>query len=668
MNFFLLSLITIGYVFLTGEFLIAFYKNNFELENIVSLTIIEIKKTLKYIQKILQNIKRKIEKSKTSMDNEESIEEEEVSSNKKEDVINNKNSKLKIKKKNVPKDNNKEQKEKLDNGNQESEEENNKKDVEEDVLIEPMDNIPIDVFFRPENKMTKKEKEVKNQVEKILQTQYIIDGGKKKLVIPLESTQFLTKDLNPIVTEDGNINISIKDRKFSEKLEYMQYEIRNEDVIIDLTDEELEEMAEQIEIIQKIVNKKLSRAEKRKLKEKKKELVDSKTEENNSIENNQEVENTEQNKETENMKSINNTNNQNNEQKQEKTKSIDSDYESTSKPIKHKSKSNLNFSIPSKLEEQNSNLQNNDSQEKNAEVESKNDGKNNNSEQTNKKTNNDKAKSIDTFNDEANKTSVNKSNNNITSNESLDNQTEYNPADDIVNNAGDIVEKVSQNNVEKANEEIEGLTNKKDFSNINIQKFYKDILKVAESTEKPFIVSENIIKNLEILQKKENINKFLNNLAKTKNLIYTGNKEDLFADWKNIYLAFSLLYGAEASNVLKLLMEANKTEINKSFTYLLSDEINNEHYTNKEDFCSVLLEHKGDNSHKVRGYGSFFNLKSFKYAFDSEQKIDFFKSFPYTSNYKIVKIAAGPSKFEETGNGKIPLLVTSKDIKNLLIQ
>jgi hypothetical protein len=61
--------------------------------------------------------------------------------------------------------------------------------------------------------MTKEELFIKQKVIGIVakKNQKIVDGGKEKLVIPMESILFLTKNMNPLVSESGEINIKVSD-------------------------------------------------------------------------------------------------------------------------------------------------------------------------------------------------------------------------------------------------------------------------------------------------------------------------------------------------------------------------------------------------------------------------------------------------------------------------
>lgn len=82
-------------------------------------------------------------------------------------------------------------------------------DADNDCM-EPM-GIPLNICLNED--MTKEELFIKQKVIKIVskKNQKIVDGGKEKLVIPMESILFLTKNMNPLVSESGEINIKVSD-------------------------------------------------------------------------------------------------------------------------------------------------------------------------------------------------------------------------------------------------------------------------------------------------------------------------------------------------------------------------------------------------------------------------------------------------------------------------
>jgi hypothetical protein len=78
--------------------------------------------------------------------------------------------------------------------------------------------FPLDVCLT--GKFSKEEISIREKVLKTLSRKeaYVFDGGKNKLIIPLEATLFLSKNLNPLVTEDGEIIVHIKETDEDEKL------------------------------------------------------------------------------------------------------------------------------------------------------------------------------------------------------------------------------------------------------------------------------------------------------------------------------------------------------------------------------------------------------------------------------------------------------------------
>lgn len=80
---------------------------------------------------------------------------------------------------------------------------------------EPIPGLSLDLCLS--DPLNKEEIIIREKVLKILQKNEhtIFDGGKEKLVIPMESILFLTKRYNPLVSEDGDIIINVKRDKSS---------------------------------------------------------------------------------------------------------------------------------------------------------------------------------------------------------------------------------------------------------------------------------------------------------------------------------------------------------------------------------------------------------------------------------------------------------------------
>lgn len=75
---------------------------------------------------------------------------------------------------------------------------------------EPVPGLSLDLCLS--DSLSKEEIIIREKVLKILKQkkQTLFDGGKEKLIIPMESILFLTKKYNPLVSEEGDIVITIK--------------------------------------------------------------------------------------------------------------------------------------------------------------------------------------------------------------------------------------------------------------------------------------------------------------------------------------------------------------------------------------------------------------------------------------------------------------------------
>jgi len=576
--------------------------------------------------------------------------------------------------------------------------------------------FPFDICFDPKN-MTEEDKELREKLAEILRQrkQYIIDGGKKKLIIPLEATQFLTKNLNPLVNEYGEIIIIPKEKPILEQLRHAVFTIKNLD--IELTDETEIELAKNLEMLKKLERahyeklekiqerKRKSRKERREKKEK--TLPEEKNNKNEKINKNS------VNEEKKNINNFNNTEKENTEQEKliesssnnnltEKSKNISIENAKKSENIENKeikssiqnienkkttesnienldkdlTKQVINNNIDDKEKEnsvvhaqqtqietkeskENKTIQNEQSsvkpkkprisfdidkltKTKKENIENKQEDKNKNNKKDNLSNNTD---NINKNLEETSKKEENKEN-------------DYNEKDinkNLITTALQKAESISQKNeIENKNEiEANKMLNQKKIDMTTIQNFYKKVLEYKHLFEPPIFNEENLVKNLQILNDRIGLSLFFNNLAKTTPLIYTDNKESIFADWKNIYIAFAMLYGAEFKNVITALLKPSmqeKIKFNKALAYVLFDYID-DHFTGENNFCSILVENIMNNK-IFRAYGVFFLIKGFKLGL-SENQMDFFRSFPYNSPYKIKTVSKGLNLFEK----KYPVLV-----------
>jgi hypothetical protein len=82
---------------------------------------------------------------------------------------------------------------------------------------------------------------IKSRVITKLQTEpaYYVEDGHKKLIVPLEALLFLNRDLNPLVNENGEIIISVKEEKIVNEIKELIISLKNNGQILFKTDEEL---------------------------------------------------------------------------------------------------------------------------------------------------------------------------------------------------------------------------------------------------------------------------------------------------------------------------------------------------------------------------------------------------------------------------------------------
>lgn len=111
------------------------------------------------------------------------------------------------------------------------------KEIEKDIKAldgdckEPA-GFPFDICF--DGKLEKEDIELRKKLINILNNRknVVFDGGKEKLVVPLEATLFLTKSLNPLVNEHGEIQIIAKHKQLSSRLEEVILLLKNRGEII----------------------------------------------------------------------------------------------------------------------------------------------------------------------------------------------------------------------------------------------------------------------------------------------------------------------------------------------------------------------------------------------------------------------------------------------------
>lgn len=124
----------------------------------------------------------------------------------------------------------------------------NKKEIEETIgeertkeIQENLEEIndckapagfPFDICFG--DNLMKEDIVLREKLLKILKNRknVVLEGGKEKLIIPLEATLFLTKSLNPLVNEYGEIQIIVKHKQLSQKLQEVMFLLKNKGEVI----------------------------------------------------------------------------------------------------------------------------------------------------------------------------------------------------------------------------------------------------------------------------------------------------------------------------------------------------------------------------------------------------------------------------------------------------
>ncbi len=130
--------------------------------------------------------------------------------------------------------------------------ENNIKELEEikinktkDLSIDKETNLnkpngfPIDLTLTKD--LSEEEKIVRDRVLKKIKTEptFFYEGGRKKMVLPLEAILFLNRGYNPLVNENGEIIISIKEQKIMEELKEIIMSLKSNGEVIYKSDEEI---------------------------------------------------------------------------------------------------------------------------------------------------------------------------------------------------------------------------------------------------------------------------------------------------------------------------------------------------------------------------------------------------------------------------------------------
>lgn len=405
--------------------------------------------------------------------------------------------------------------------------------------------IPLDVCL--DGDLTKEELLIKEKVIKILNKTKLtkFDGGKDKIVVPMESVLFLTKNLNPLVTEDGDINIKITRVGShsdipSEELEKLIIELKDGNSIL------YEDSSELLSSLSHLM--------------KNKEYKDI-TKEKEII--------TVQAIEDVNAEAIEEVNIEAKEEPIQKEVKVEIKEEPIEKEIKTEP-------IEEKVEP------------KSTEEEIK-------------------ITEYSPYNPYEEDTAL--------SDDMLNAEMEDFNTNDILNDA------LSELDLNDENEE-ESLT---------VESFYKNLK--YRTVNNAFFNFEDPVASISELFKNNFVHKALmSNLAKTQPLIFNGSKTVVYVDQNNILFAIAKMFGMNSKeyieNFKKFSLEELK-EINKKLEHILDLKLSD--ITGGKEFGFYIVEDRKGNKFYLQGF--VFTTSSFKDGLGKE--LDYFRSFPYNSEYSI---------------------------------
>lgn len=441
--------------------------------------------------------------------------------------------------------------------------------IDIDDCKEPLDTLPLDLCLSSElerEEILMREKVFKRLKEK---DNFIIDGGKSKMILPLEATIFLTKSLNPLVSEEGNILIISEHTKISNSTEFEEIKmyLKENEVTNEKGELIYKDNSSILELIKNNINKEA--------------LARNNNEENNFI--------------IKEKKKINSS-------------------------IKNNDPFGDIDAQIAEAERDEDPFADIDAQIAEAEKEDKLDEIEIKEEQS---INIDKTPFEDQgspFDDD-------------------DEDIDFSKLDEEISNSMSELE-FEEDEVEEVKDE-----NKRET-------FYskREIIRIPSLTN---FTKETILDKLPLVFENNEIKEaILNNLLKTKPLIFSANKEVIFIDIKNLFYALSKVYGLDAIKKMDLFEKLDiKTmkNVQSIITDAFSDEIS-DIITNNKNVNKVILERDSDYYYS---FGIFLVTDAFKKVLNDED-FDFFRHYPYNTEYKI-------SNNENKTNAK--LIPSIKDVE-----
>jgi len=477
---------------------------------------------------------------------------------------------------------------------------------------EPLPEIPLDLCLSSELEV--EELKIREKIFRQLKERenFVVDGGKNKMILPLEATIFLTKNFNPLVSEEGNILVIAEHKEISGSTEFEEIRLYLKDNDIKNERGELiyKDDKSILNLIKSNINAEIEKSTDRRAVKRfnpgeviEKEILENKKEdeENNLFEEIDEESSTNK-KEDDFFEEIDK------ELSFGKTEKKDSDiFADIDKELSFEKTEKKDSDIFADIDKE---LSSGKTEKKDKDIFADID-KELSSEKTEKK---DK----DIFVDIDKELS---SNNKIEEEQSF--MIDDNPFGDEEIDFSKLDEEISSElEFEEDNEEDK---NERDdfFKRIKYKRLsIKNITK--ENIEEDI---KEVFKNIDI---KEAI---LNNLIKTKPLIFNANKEVIFIDMKNFLFALSKVYGIEASKKIELfdkldipLLRKVSNIIADGFIDEISDLISGNKKVNR-----VILERNGE---YYFSFGLYIMSDMFKKVL-SDEDFDFFRQYPYNTEYNI---------------------------------
>jgi len=440
-------------------------------------------------------------------------------------------------------------------------------------------NFPLDLCLSSDLEV--EEIKIRENILKILneRNNYVFDGGKQKLIVPLEATLFLTKSLSPLVTEDGDIQVIAKHTPI-ERTELEEIKI----YIKSLTDENDNPLYEDDKEILDLIKRSISRD----IEEKRgsetdisKEIEKIKTEEEKKqVVNTEKIDPSLLKEESDDFIF------------DEPEEKIDNINDALDKEMDSFSLDDLGAVLDKELEKE---------LEKEPE------------EIMESTLFDDKPKEKEKESEEMDESAFVIDSNPFGDEEEID----FSELEKEISDEVDSLD-FGDEDIEKDEKTRETFYTKRKYTSLKIKRVRKEYIK--EDIEE--ILSKDSVKKA-----------ILNNLIKTKPLVFNDNKEVVFVDQKNLIFALSKVYGIEGDKILKDFETYNMKE-NITLSRAISLGINeyvSDLITGNKKVNRILLEKEKE---LYFSFGLFLMTKVFLEVLDQDD-FDFFRSLPYNTEYKI---------------------------------